>query len=121
MGDPSLGNLVADIAAVAPAPQPAPAAAAPTTPPTPLFIRNRAHGLPQDSPRLDTLHAPPRQMGVVVGTTAPGTNVMEFPAGTALRLRPGTVLIFEVHYTTHGTAHKDRTSVGFKFTSEPQE
>src|SRR5258706_380986 len=78
---------------------------------TPFFIRIRANTLPAEPPRLDTLHQPPRPLGGVIATTAPGTNAMEFPAGTALRLRPGTVLTFEIHYTTHGTAHKDRTSV----------
>ena len=41
--------------------------------------------------------------------TAPGTNVVEFPKGTALRLRAGTVLTFQMHYTAHGHEMKDRT------------
>src|SRR5947207_3647818 len=49
--------------AVAPAPRPAGAPA-----PTPLFIRNRAHNGPPDPPRLDTLHAPPRQLGTPIGS-----------------------------------------------------
>ena len=28
---------------------------------------------------------------------------MEFPKGTALRVRAGTVLTFQMHYTAHGT------------------
>ncbi|HEU4996549.1 MAG TPA: cytochrome c [Gemmatimonadaceae bacterium] len=104
--------------------QPAAAPAAAGTPQaprpanTPLFVRNRDQGLPPDPPRLDTLHPPPRQLGPLIGSTAPGTNVVEFPAGTALRLRPGTILTFQMHYTTHGEAHKDRTSVGFRFAKE---
>jgi mono/diheme cytochrome c family protein len=102
---------------------PAPAAA-PTPPPAgtpapqPLFIRNRAHSPPAGPPRQDSLHPPPRQMGPLIGSTAPGTNLVEFPAGTALRLRAGTILTFQVHYTAHGHATNDRTSVGFKFAKE---
>lgn len=41
--------------------------------------------------------------------------MVTFPEGTALRLRPGTILTFQMHYTAHGHAMKDRTSIGFKF------
>jgi len=109
-------------AKVPPAPgatPPAPAAAAPgAPPPQPLFVRNREHNSRRDQPRRDSTNAPPRQLGALIGSTAPGTNVVEFPAGTALRLRPGTVLTFQMHYTAHGHEMKDRTSVGFKFAKE---
>jgi mono/diheme cytochrome c family protein len=110
---------------------PAPPGAAPTPPaprpegtpaPPPLFVRNRAHGQPQDPPRRDSLHARPRQTGPLIASLAPGTNVVEFPAGTALRLRPGTILTLQMHYTAHGMEMKDRTSVGFRFASDlPEE
>lgn len=101
-----------------PAPVAAPRpAGAPTTPP--LFIRNPAYAISDSGPpRLDSLHPRPAQLGALIGTTAPGTNVLEFPKGTALRLRKGTVLTFQMHYTAHGHEMKDRTSVGFKFASE---
>jgi mono/diheme cytochrome c family protein len=86
--------------------------------PQPLFIRNRDHAIPRDPPRKDSTHPPPRQLGALIGSTAPGTNVVSFPAGTALRLRPGTVLTFQMHYTAHGHEMKDRTSVGFRFAAE---
>jgi hypothetical protein len=57
------------------APQPRPAG---TPAPQPLFLRKRGQGQPQDPPRLDTLHPPPRQMGALVASLAPGTNVLEF-------------------------------------------
>ena len=82
------------------------------------MIRNRAQGLPPDPPRLDSLHAPPRQFGTLIGTEAPGNNVIEFPKGTALQLRAGTVLTFQMHYTAHGHEMKDRTKVGFRFAKE---
>jgi hypothetical protein len=83
--------------------------------PTPLFLRNPEHA-PPDRPQNDSV--PPRQLGALIGTTAPGTNVVELPAGTALRLRAGTVLTFQMHYTAHGHEMKDRTSVGFRFAKE---
>ena len=101
------------VAATPPAPRPAG-----TPAPQPLFVRNRAHDLPPDPPRLDTLHAPPRQLGVLVGSLAPGTTVMEFPKGTAMRFRAGTVLTFQMHYTAHGHEMKDRTALGFRFAKE---
>ncbi|MBC8089487.1 MAG: cytochrome c [Phycisphaerae bacterium] len=104
---------VPDAAGGPPAPRPA---GTPATPP--LIVRNRQHGIPDDAPRSDPRNAPPRQMGALIGTTAPGTNVLMFPKGTALRLRKGTVLTFQMHYTAHGHETPDRTSVGFRFASE---
>ena len=100
---------------------PAPGAVAPTRAPgaprpAPLFIRNPAHAR-EDRPQAPD-STPPRQLGALIGTTAPGTNVVEFPAGTALRLRAGTVLTFQMHYTAHDHEMQDRTSVGFKFAKE---
>jgi len=96
------------------APPPAPRAAG-TPRPAPLFIRNPDHSRPEPQ---QTDSTPPRQLGALIGSTAPGTNVVDFPAGTALRLRPGTVLTFQMHYTAHGHEMQDRTSVGFKFAKE---
>jgi hypothetical protein len=98
------------------APQPRPAG---TPAPQPLFLRNRAQSQqPPEPARLDSLHPPPRQLGVLVASLAPGTNVLEFPKGTALRLRAGTVLTFQMHYTAHGHEMKDRTKIGFRFAKE---
>lgn len=110
-----------------PAPQgsaavPAPASPpAGTTPPTPVIIRNREQSRIDEPARIDQRNAPPGMMGTLIGTTAPGTNMLVFPKGTALRLRKGTTLTFEVHYTAHGHELHDRTSVGFKFASEAPE
>ncbi len=86
--------------------------------PRPLFVPKPQYDSPGDPPRQDLRHGPPRQLGVLIGGTAPGTNVMTFPKGTAARLRAGTVLTFQMHYTAHGHERKDRTSVGFRFASE---
>ena len=100
--------------AAAPTPQPRPAGA---PAPQPLLIRNRAHATPPDPPRTDA-HAPPRQLGALIATETPGNNIMEFPQGTALRLRAGTVLTLQMHYTAHGHAMNDRTKVAFRFAKE---
>ncbi|MEO7362072.1 MAG: hypothetical protein ABI120_17205 [Gemmatimonadaceae bacterium] len=101
--------------ATAPAAVPRPAG---TPAPVPVIIRNRQQSNTEDSPRTDQRNAPPRTMGSLIGTTAPGTNVLTFPKGTALRLRKGTILTFQMHYTAHGHEEHDRTSVGFRFASE---
>ena len=72
----------------------------------------------EDAPRKDSLHAPPRRMGSLIGTTAPGTNVLTFPEGTALRIPAGAILTFQMHYTAKGHERMDRTAVGFKFAKE---
>lgn len=98
-------------------PPAAPAAGAPR--PQPVFIFNRAEETtPPDPPRQDSLHAPPRPMGTLIASMAPGTSTQVFPEGTALRLRAGTVLTFQMHYTAHGHAMTDRTMIGFKFANE---
>lgn len=57
--------------------------------------------------------------GALIATTAPGTNAMTYGPGSALRIKAGAVLVFQMHYTTNGTAAKDRTSVGMIFAKEP--
>ncbi len=111
-------------------PPAAPPAAAPTSAPAatpaappaaaarPLFVQKPEYETPPDPPRMDTRYGPPRRLGTLIGGTAPGTNVMTFPKGTALRIRAGTVLTFQMHYTAHGHELKVRTSVGFRFAPE---
>jgi mono/diheme cytochrome c family protein len=57
--------------------------------------------------------------GPLIATTAPGTNAQIFESGTAMRIKAGSVLTFQIHYTTSGKAEKDRTAVGFIFAKEP--
>lgn len=108
---PAAANAPANAAPAAPRPAGSPA-------PRPLFVRKPQYDSPEDPPRQDLRHGPPRQLGVLIGSTAPGTNVMTLPPGTAVRVRAGTVLTFQMHYTAHGHEMKDRTSVGFRFARE---
>ena len=92
-------------------------AGAPASAPKPVLVFDAANKI-DDAPRKDSLHAPPQRVGTLIGTTAPGTNVITFPEGTALRIRAGSILTFQMHYTAHGHEMKDRTSVGFRFAKE---
>ena len=102
-------------AAVVPAGTPAAARPAPVRP---VFVQDSNARL-DDSPRKDTLHAPPRRMGALIGSTAVGTNVLTLPEGTALRIRAGSILTFQMHYTAKGHERMDRTAIGFRFAKQP--
>jgi hypothetical protein len=56
--------------------------------------------------------------GNLIAQIAPGTNATVFSPGSAMLLQPGTVLTFQVHYTTKGKAATDRSSIGLKFANE---
>jgi hypothetical protein len=60
-----------------------------------------------------------------LGSWAPGSAGSDYPAGTGLRVLPGSKVILQVHYNTghadhdhdHGPASPDQTSVAFKVDS----
>jgi len=52
---------------------------------------------------------------------APGEAPLELRPGQAKLIKKGSVLIFQVHYTTNGTAGTDRSSVGLIFSKHPVE
>jgi hypothetical protein len=83
-----------------------------------VFVRD-SNARSDDPPRADPRNAPPKERGALIGTTAPGTNVVRFPEGRALRVPAGAVLTFQMHYTAHGHEMHDRTAVGFQFAKEP--
>ncbi|HLQ77447.1 MAG TPA: thiol-disulfide isomerase [Terriglobia bacterium] len=56
--------------------------------------------------------------GPLIATTAPGTNAIVFQPGAAMRIKAGSVLTLQVHYTATGKPEKDRSSVGFIFAKE---
>jgi hypothetical protein len=57
----------------------------------------------------------------LIATYAPGTNPQVLPAGTAIKLAPGGVLHFQMHYTSNGTAGTDRSKLGLVFAAAPPE
>ncbi len=52
---------------------------------------------------------------------APGEAPLVLRPGQAKLLKKGSVLIFQVHYTTNGEVGKDRSSVGLIFSKHPVE
>ena len=64
--------------------------------------------------RTDLADLPARLMA----TYAPGTNPQVAPGGTAFVLEPGSILRFEMHYTTNGKPTSDRSRVGFRLSKE---
>ena len=50
-----------------------------------------------------------------LGAFAPGLRPQVLEQGLARYVQKGTKLLFEIHYTPNGTAHMDRSYVGFKF------
>ena len=57
--------------------------------------------------------------GTLIATTAPGTNAMIYAPGDAMKVRAGSTLFLQVHYTTNGKAETDETSVGMIFAKQP--
>lgn len=50
---------------------------------------------------------------------APGSPAMTLPAGMAKRIRAGSDLVLQIHYTPTGKALEDRTRVGLVFARQP--
>jgi len=61
-----------------------------------------------------------QQDGMLVGW-APGMSPLMLRPGQAKLIKKGSVLIFQMHYTTSGVGSKDRTSVGLYFAKAPVE
>lgn len=49
----------------------------------------------------------------------PGNGAVIYPEGLAKRLPKGSNLVFQLHYTPNGTATKDTSQIGMKFSSTP--
>lgn len=58
--------------------------------------------------------------GMLVGW-APGMSPLTLQPGRAKLVTKGSVLIFQMHYTTNGVAAKDKTSLGLWFAKAPVE
>ncbi|HMJ89332.1 MAG TPA: redoxin domain-containing protein [Candidatus Acidoferrum sp.] len=52
---------------------------------------------------------------------SPGKTFERFPTGTGIRLKPGAVINFELHYTATGKPETDRTEIGLYFLKEKPE
>jgi mono/diheme cytochrome c family protein len=58
--------------------------------------------------------------GMLLGW-APGMSPLTLRPGNAKLVKKGSVMVFQMHYTTNGRAAKDRTSIGLWFAKEPVE
>jgi hypothetical protein len=83
------------------------------------FTQPRAQQEVPDPPRQSSENIPTGPMSGLLGTFAPGTNPLVLPDSAAIRVRAGTTLIFQMHYTTMGSEAADQTSVGLVFSDRP--
>jgi hypothetical protein len=58
--------------------------------------------------------------GMLLGW-APGMTPLNLREGSAKLVKKGSVLVFQMHYTTNGKAAKDRSSIAFWFAKNPVE
>jgi len=87
--------------------------------PAPILQLNREDNqLPLRQPGLRPAQRPAGPARLIA-TYAPGTDPQVFPLGTALRLPPGGVLHFQMHYTANGKPGTDRSKVGLIFARQP--
>jgi mono/diheme cytochrome c family protein len=56
---------------------------------------------------------------VQLGGYTPNRTGIVFPPGVAKRIKAGSSIVLQMHYTPNGEAAKDRTSVGFVFAKSP--
>jgi len=120
---PGAREVVHHVIVYARGPAPPPAAQVASTParppgaprPKPVFSFREEHDIPP-SPSDGNR---PEMTGPMIAAMAPGTEVQTFPSGTALRLRAGSVLTLQMHYTAHGHAAKDQTRIGLVFSDAP--
>jgi hypothetical protein len=61
----------------------------------------------------------PHDPGLLIATTAPGTNAQAFEPGRALLVKAGSIITFQMHYTASGKPTADRSSIGFVFAKQP--
>jgi mono/diheme cytochrome c family protein len=96
----------------------------PNPAPRELAFRTLAPGSPT-APAGPATPAPERptatggRRGPLLATTAPGMNATVFAPGTAMLIKAGSVLTFQMHYTTNGQAATDQTSIGFILAKRP--
>jgi hypothetical protein len=60
----------------------------------------------------------PTDAGNILVGYAPGENPLELTPGTAVLVKAGSSLTFQVHYTPNGKAVKDRSYIGLRFAKE---
>jgi hypothetical protein len=91
-------------------------------PPNSDWLRHAPIGLPFTA---STLSDPVEQRQAHETTSdlllvyAPGTSPDQWPDGIAKFIPAGSDLVFQMHYTTNGTAAQDQTTIGMVFAKRP--
>jgi hypothetical protein len=57
--------------------------------------------------------------GTLIATYAPGTNPMILDPGMAMKIKAGSTLVLQIHYTANGKATDDQSSVAMVFAKQP--
>lgn len=55
----------------------------------------------------------------VVGAWAPGGGVVQFPAGTGIRLATGRAMVMQIHYNLANGSFPDQSEIRYRFAPEP--
>jgi hypothetical protein len=61
----------------------------------------------------------PSDAGNILVGYAPGENPLDLLPGTAVLVKAGSSLTFQVHYTPNGKTLKDRSSIALRFAKQP--
>jgi mono/diheme cytochrome c family protein len=91
-------------------------------PPDSKWLRNAPLGVPftaSDMTDQESRHGAHWTDSDILLVYAPGSQPDQWPAGMAKFVPAGSDLVFQMHYTTHGRAASDQTSVGIVFAREP--
>jgi hypothetical protein len=89
--------------------------------PTPRVAETPAAVVPREVPAVARAQARPAvgSGDAMLVNWAVGEDAPVFLPGNAKRIPAGATLIFQVHYTTNGTAGRDRSKLGLIFAKEP--
>jgi Copper type II ascorbate-dependent monooxygenase, C-terminal domain len=93
-------------------------------PPDSKWLRHAPVGVPftaSDMTDEDSRHGAHWTDSDILLVYAPGSSPDNWPAGMAKFVPAGSDLVFQMHYTTHGHATSDQTSIGIVFAKKPPE
>ncbi len=91
-------------------------------PPDSPWLRHAPAGVPftaSDMTSEEDRHDTHTTKADILLVYAPGSSPDDWPEGMAKFVPAGSDLVFQMHYTTHGRATTDQTSVGIVFAKQP--
>jgi hypothetical protein len=91
-------------------------------PPDSKWLRHAPVGVPftaSDMTDEDSRHGAHWTDSDILLVYAPGSSPDQWPAGMAKFVPARSDLVFQMHYTTHGHAASDQTSIGIVFAKKP--